>query len=191
MAYIESVTTILATILLTQTGYPAIVTDKTLYATTDFRGKPAPKYDVSTWKWLYAPTAKGGVLTADALKGKVVVIDFWATWCGPCRELIPEMNEWAAKFKNDAVFIGLSDEKPEKINEFRKSTPILYNVATDETKSLSKILGVKGIPHVLVIAPDGTVRWQGWPQDDKDLLTAAKLEAIIKTSQAAAGKSGR
>jgi hypothetical protein len=185
-------TAILASILLSQAGYPAIVSDKTLYASTDFRGKPAPKFDVSGWKWLYVSNSKdgNGTLTADSLKGQVVVIDFWATWCGPCRELIPEMNDWAARFKNDAVFIGLSDETPEKINEFRKTTPMLYNVATDERKSLSKILGVKGIPHVMVIAPDGTVRWQGWPQDDKDRLTAAKLEAIIKTSQATARKSG-
>ena len=183
-------TTILATILLGQAGYPAIVTDKNLYATTDFRGKAAPKIDVAGWKWLSVPSGKGGVLTADALKGKVVVIDFWATWCGPCRELIPEMNEWAIKFKNDAIFIGLSDETPEKINEFRKSNPMFYNVATDEKKLLSKTLGVKGIPHVMVISPDGTVRWQGWPQDDKDRLTADKLAAIIAASHTAFKKSG-
>ncbi|MCE9559855.1 MAG: TlpA family protein disulfide reductase [Armatimonadetes bacterium] len=154
--------------------FPSIVTEKTLYAKNDLRGKKAPKFEVEKW------------LTGDApaLKGKVIVIDFWATWCPPCRELIPEMNEWAKKFSKDIVFIGVSDEKEETVRGFMEKTKFEYHLALDSQKKMSKALGIEGIPHVIVISPDGIVRWQGFPLDDKDKLTADILDQIVK-----AGKS--
>lgn len=157
----------------TKPGYPPIVNDKTLYATNDFRGKQAPKLEVEQWLTGKAPDTKG----------KVIFIDFWATWCGPCRALIPEMNEWAAKFKNDLVMIGISDESPETVKGFMADNKMAYNVAIDTKKRTSKAVGVKGIPHVMVITPDGVVRWQGFPGSPEDPLTEAKLEQIIKASK--------
>lgn len=154
-------------------SYPPIVTNKQLYAQNDFRGKPAPKLEVEQWM--------NG--TAPDTKGKVVVVDFWATWCGPCRKLIPEMNEWHKKFGKDVVFIGISDEKPEVVAEFMKKTPIEYASAIDQQKRMSKALGVQGIPHVMVISPDGIVRWQGFPGSQEDPLTAEKLMQIVAASK--------
>lgn len=153
--------------------YPTYVTAKKLYAKADFRGKQAPEFVVE--KWL-----SGG---APEMKDKVVVIDFWATWCGPCRKLIPEMNKWAEKYKEDVVFIGLSDEKEATVSNFMTETKINYPVALDSKKRMSNALGIEGIPHVLVITPDKVVRWQGWPQDPKDTLTEAVLEQIIRASK--------
>lgn len=154
--------------------YPTYVKDKNLYAENDFRGKKAPEFVVEKWLSGAAPD----------LKGKVVVIDFWATWCGPCRKLIPEMNAWAEKFKDDVVFIGISDEKEEVVTKFSGETKMTYHSAIDTQKRLHKALGVKGIPHCMVISPDGIVRWQGWPQDEKDKLTEAVIEQIVKASKA-------
>lgn len=153
--------------------WPAIVTDKNLYATNDFRGKKAPTFVVE--KYL------NGQMPQTA--GKVLVIDFWATWCGPCRELIPEMNKWHAELKNDVFFIGVSDEKEETVRKFMETTPINYLSTIDTQKRMSNALGVKGIPHVMVISSDGIVRWQGWPQDPKDTLTKAKLQQIITANK--------
>ena len=155
-----------------KTEYPAIVTEKTLYAKNDFRGKKAPKFEVEKW-----------LGEAPAMKGKVIVIDFWATWCPPCRELIPEMNEWSKKFSKDVVFIGVSDEKEETVRGFMEKTKFEYHLALDAQKRMSKALGVEGIPHVMVISPDGVVRWQGFPLDDKDKLTPEILEQIVKASK--------
>ncbi len=153
--------------------YPTYVKDKNLYAKNDFRGLKAPEFVVEQWLSGKAPDTKG----------KVVVIDFWATWCPPCRELIPEMNGWAAKFKDKVVFIGVSDEKAETVKEFMGKTKVAYPMAIDTKGRMKKDLDVQGIPHCIVISPDGVVRWQGWPQDPKDTLSEKILTQIVEASQ--------
>ncbi len=155
-------------------GYPPYVTAKTLYAAHDLRGKKAP--DLFAEKWFDGK--------APDTKGKVVVVDFWATWCGPCRKLIPEMNEWSKKLSKDVVFIGISDEPAATVQGLMKSTPMNYHVAVDTSQKMKNVLGVQGIPHVMVVTPDGVVRWQGWPQDEKDQLTAEKISAIVEAYKA-------
>ena len=154
--------------------WPKIVTSKTLYADNDYRGKKAPDFFVQ--KWLNANEVD--------TRGKVVVVDFWATWCPPCRATIPELNEIAKKFKDKVVVIGISDEKEETVADFMKKTEMDYNVGIDPTRKMSKQIGVKGIPHVLVISPDGIVRWQGFPLDNSDRLTDAVIQQVVDQSAA-------
>ncbi len=153
--------------------YPEIVTKKELYAKNDLRGKAAPALTVKSW-------VKGSLPNTT---GKVVLIDFWATWCGPCRRLIPELNQFKEKFGDDLVIIGISDEPEDELKEFVKSTEIKYPIATDPDKTMKKAIGIKGIPHVLVISPDNIVRWQGFPGMDEDQLTEDKLAQIISASK--------
>jgi cytochrome c biogenesis protein CcmG, thiol:disulfide interchange protein DsbE len=155
-----------------QQGFPTVVKGKNLYADEDFRGAKAPDFHVEKW------------LNRDMVdtRGKVLLIDFWATWCGPCKKLIPELNEWQKKFKDKLIVIGISDEKPEVVKKFMESTLMDYSVGIDQKKRMSKVLGVKGIPHVLVISPDGIVRWQGFPGNDVDPLTEKILQQVIDAS---------
>lgn len=166
--------TAFATLALAQdNGYPKFVTSKTLYAKTDLRGKKAPSLKVE--QWLNGAPA--------STKGKVLFVDFWATWCGPCRELIPEVNAWQKKFSKDVVFVGISDESPEVVKEFMAKTQMDYKVGVDSKKTMSGALGVQGIPHVMIVSPDGIVRWQGWPGSPEDPLTDEVLTKIVKASK--------
>jgi thiol-disulfide isomerase/thioredoxin len=152
--------------------YPGYVTEKTLYAKNDLRGKKAPEFSVEQWM---------NREKVD-LKGKVVLVDFWATWCGPCRAVIPELNDFQKKFGDKLVVIGVSNEKPEIVKKFMEGTKMEYAVAVDMKQKMMDVLGVEGIPHVMIISPDGIVRWQGFPSDDKDKLTEQVIEQIIAAS---------
>lgn len=109
------------------------------------------------------------------IKGKFRVIEFWATWCGPCKRAIPHLNELSKKFKKDIVFIGVTDESAAQVKTM-KNPIIEYYSASAPNKEMYKALEVKGIPHTLVINPKGIVCWEGGP----DYLTEDILENLIK-----------
>ena len=157
---------------------------KNLYANNDLRGKAAPKLEVE--KWLAPKPGEGKqdeVKPADTT-GKVVLIDFWATWCPPCRAAIPELNKWQKTFKDDLVVIGISDEKPERVQPFLDKTPIEYAMAVDTKARMKSAVGVMGIPNVLVIGTDNIVRWQGFPSSQEEHLSEATLRQIIEADKA-------
>ena len=170
----------LASVLLAadKAEYPKSV-DKNLYA-DDVRGKKAPEFSVGQW------------LTQEPnRKGKVVLIDFWATWCPPCREAIKELNKFQQQFKDDLVVIGVSDEKADTVTNFMASTKINYSVAIDEEKKMNKAINVSGIPHVLIISTDGIVRWQGCPFSQEEPLTAEIVKQVIDADPGIAERRAR
>jgi len=116
-----------------------------------FRNGPAPRLLVEKW------------LTAQPdYAGKFLLVDFWATWCGPCRRSIPKLNALHAKFKDRLVIVGLSDETESEVREM-KSPGIDYYVAIDTTGTMKRAVEVRGIPHALLIDPNGIVRFEGHP----------------------------
>lgn len=143
--------------------------EKKLYAQNDLRGKNAPDIVVEQWLGEKPET-----------KDKMVMIDFWATWCGPCRAVIPKLNDWQEKYKDDLVIIGISDEPADTVRGFKDKTEMNYATAVDTQDRMSKQVGVQGIPHVLIIDTQGVVRWQGFPYSANDRLTEQTIERLLK-----------
>jgi cytochrome c biogenesis protein CcmG, thiol:disulfide interchange protein DsbE len=112
----------------------------------------APKLEVE--KWLSKKP--------DTTKGKFTLIDFWATWCGPCRKYIPMLNDFHQKYSSKINVIGISDETEDKVKNF-SDPKINYYEAIDPKQRIYQQLEIKGIPHVIIISPKGTVIWEGFP----------------------------
>ena len=111
-------------------------------------------------------------------EGKYVLIDFWATWCGPCKRLIPELNSFQKEFKDKLIVIGISNESAEKV--LNQTNPkIEYYNAIDTEKRIYNKLEIKGIPHCILIDPNGIVKWEGFPALEGFELTSEVIKEIM------------
>jgi len=101
--------------------------------------------------------------------GKVYVVEFWATWCPPCRESIPHLTQLQAKYKDRVTFVGISQEKPGVVKPFvsDQGDKMAYAVAVDAAGEVSKgymrAFGQGGIPTAFVVDAGGKVVWHGHP----------------------------
>ena len=111
--------------------------------------------------------------------GKFVLVDFWATWCGPCKRAIPELNNFNKKFGDRLVVIGISDEPVETVNQL-KDVKIEYYSAVDTRARVKNKLNVTGIPHCILIDPKGIVRWEGFPSLDGFPLTEEVIANLLE-----------
>ncbi|HUU09761.1 MAG TPA: TlpA disulfide reductase family protein [Phycisphaerae bacterium] len=133
----------------------------------------APKLVVEKWLTAEPETA-----------GKYVLVEFWATWCPPCRRSITLLNALAEKFAGDLVVIGISDETEEAVRRL-KEPAIRYSSAIDTQARMKNALGVFGIPHVILIEPGGAVVWEGFPLLKGHELTEEKVEKILAVGRQA------
>jgi thiol-disulfide isomerase/thioredoxin len=138
-------------------------------------GKDAAPLKIETW-------VNGSPLTDADLKGKVVLLDFWAVWCGPCIATFPHLRDWNEKYGDKGlVIIGLTgyynfkwDDEAKKATrsadevkhsdeqamlvKFAESHELKHRFAIATDDSLSEFYGVTGIPHVVVVDQQGKIR---------------------------------
>ncbi|HEU5068930.1 MAG TPA: TlpA disulfide reductase family protein [Verrucomicrobiae bacterium] len=143
-------------------------------------GDPAAPLNIATW-------VKGKPVDLAEAKGrKIVVVEFWATWCGPCRVSIPHLTELQKKFADrGVVFVGVSDEDAATVKPFvdQMGDQMNYTVAVDNNRQTSQgymdAYNQNGIPTAFVVDRDGKVAWLGHPMGDLekvlDKLAAAPV----------------
>ena len=103
------------------------------------------------------------------LEGKPLLLEFWATWCPPCRKSIPHLNEIFAKYKDRGLaVVGVTEESNAIIRKFQKDVPMDYPTATDNGGRLAEKFGISGIPTAYLTDKSGTIVWQGHPMSLRD-----------------------
>lgn len=138
---------------------------KSGYAAGDgeFIGKPGPAFHAEEW-----------ISSQPEMEGKFLLVDFWATWCGPCIRAIPHMNEIHAEFKDELAVVGLSRESRSKV-EGMTSPKMDYYSAIDSKGRMGSFFKIRSIPHVVLMDPEGVVLYKGHPGN----LSTAKVRELI------------
>jgi|tagenome__1003787_1003787.scaffolds.fasta_scaffold20937726_2 uncharacterized protein (TIGR03435 family) len=135
---------------------------------------------------LQAP--EGARIDWESLKGKVVVLEFWATSCGPCVGAISHWNELADAFeKRGVVFVSITDEDQATIDEFLKKKPIHGWIGLDSTRTASKSFGVDQIPYTLIVGTNGKIAAITYPT----ILKSIHLEKVLRGEESGLPNTAR
>ena len=123
---------------------------------------------------------KGPVALKNGWKGRVHIVEFWATWCGPCRHSAPHLTDLQKRYGKDGlVILGISDERANEVTKFAKEMGrgMDYNLAIDPSRKTHRewmgSFGVSGIPHAFLVGRDGRIAWHGHPMNP-DMETQIK-----------------
>lgn len=126
----------------------------------------------------------GKTVELASLKGKIVVIDFWATWCPPCRITLPLVNKVYEQTRGkDVEVYGISTDRvsSQRVKEFVKQNKISMPILHDRNGTVSMKYGVRGIPTMFIIDRDGNIRDKhvgGDPSLDKKVLK--EIEELLE-----------
>ena len=98
-----------------------------------------------------------GNVLVNALKGKVIILDFWATWCSPCVAALARFESLQKKFGDKLVVLAVSDELPERLKQFITNRPTTLLISSDTGNSFQALFPHRTIPHTILIGIDGKV----------------------------------
>lgn len=118
-------------------------------------GEPAPPLEL--------PTLDGDTVQLDSLRGNVVLLNFWASWCEPCTREMPRFQQWYEQHQSDGLVIlgvnTLYQDQRAAVDEFLRMQPVTYPILIDEQGETSRQWLVRNLPYSYVIDRDGVVRF--------------------------------
>ena len=151
--------------------------------TPEAQGGPlAPDFDL--------PDLDGGRVRLAEYSGRVVLVEFWATWCGPCRLQAQILEELYKQVKGPSVeFLAISLGEPDDIvREFVEQRPFPYPVAIDTKEILGEGLQIYALPTVMVVDPQGRIIYLRPGLSDAETLSRVLDEAGVKLASLAPGQ---
>jgi peroxiredoxin len=132
------------------------------------RGSPAPGFSLRA--------RDGASANPSDHAGKVLLIDFWATWCEPCRSSFPEYQELVTRYGGRVVVLGISeDDEDSGIERFAKETGASFPLAWDGDKSVAQLYQISSMPTLFIVDQQGLVRFvhSGFERGDEQQIGAA------------------
>lgn len=125
----------------------------------------------------------GKTYTSDNLKGKLVIVDFWATWCVACRASIPVLNElWQQYAAQGLVVLAISnDEDPALVRKFTDRQKMTYPIVHDPADKFSALYQVSNLPTLFVFGADGKLLHRGNKMDAEE---KEKIQTLVRQSLA-------
>lgn len=114
-------------------------------------GHPAPDFTVST--------LTGETFTLSELRGKPVVLNFWATWCPPCRAELPELQAAAERYEGEIIIAGVNQAEPaDSVTQFADGLGLRFVVPLDTDAQVSRLYGARSLPTTFFIDRGGVIR---------------------------------
>jgi thiol-disulfide isomerase/thioredoxin len=119
----------------------------------------------------------------DSLKGKVVLVDFWASWCLPCAKSFPVLDELQKKYGDKLVIVGVNvDEKAANMDTFLKKHPVGFTVVRDWEQKLVAVVSPETMPTSFILDGEGKVRFlhNGFHGEDTRKEYVSEIESLLK-----------
>ena len=114
-------------------------------------GAPAPEFELQT--------LTGSRLRLSDMKGKVVLLNFWATWCAPCQQEMPLLQSRASRYPTDLVLLGIDfNENPSVVQDFVTNLNITFPILLDPGSKVQDLYRVRGYPTTLILDGQGIIR---------------------------------
>ena len=144
-------------------------------------GDPAPTFSLPT---IEPGGALGATVALESLRGKVVILDFWATWCAPCRASMPRLEAILGQYRVRGLeMISINTEGVRKAASARAMAERLSPSAllVSDNGQVADAYGVTTIPHLALISPEGTIRWihRGGLTSRRGKELAAEIERLL------------
>lgn len=143
------------------------------------RGRQAPEFALRR-----VDDPKAPAVTLSSLRGKVVLLDFWATWCAPCVQMLPTLHDLHREFQPRGVeFVGINSDGPmttaEDLRAFLQQRPAPYPIVVDDGQ-VGERYNVAALPHMVVVGRDGMIRKVFWGLTSKGELSQALADAAAQ-----------
>jgi cytochrome c biogenesis protein CcmG, thiol:disulfide interchange protein DsbE len=146
-------------------------------------GAPAPDFSGDT------ENGKGKFSLSAATKGKVVLVDFWATWCEPCKKSFPKLQALQVKYKSKLTVVGVAEPEPEekgseaqkKVVEFGKTHGADFPLLFDGSRAIAKNWNPKTMPTSFIVDKQGVVRFVhvGW-HDGQEAEIEKQIKSLVQ-----------